>query len=97
KPGNLFLTRRADGSPCVKVLDFGLSKLLFLPVGEDELTQSNAVLGSPAYMSPEQIRSARSVDPRTDVWSLGVVLYQLVTGRLPFEDRATTQLIAKIV
>ncbi len=95
KPGNLFLTRGRDGGPCVKVLDFGFSKQLTLSERERELTLTNAVLGSPAYMSPEQLLSARGVDARTDVWALGVVLYQLVTGQLPFaSDDAAAMLRA---
>jgi eukaryotic-like serine/threonine-protein kinase len=97
KPANLFLTYRLDGSPCVKVLDFGISKLLYPTEEGRDLTLSNAVLGSPSYMSPEQIRSARTVDPRTDVWSLGVVLYQLVTGRLPFQAPNATDLITAVL
>ncbi|MFT3775254.1 MAG: serine/threonine-protein kinase [Minicystis sp.] len=97
KPQNLFLVRRADGSTSLKVLDFGLSKALAPPPGADELTVTNTVIGSPAYMSPEQIRSARSVDPRSDVWSLGVVLYLLVTGRLPFQSANASDMVALVV
>ncbi|HRH00094.1 MAG TPA: serine/threonine-protein kinase, partial [Polyangiaceae bacterium] len=79
KPANLFLTT-SHGEPLLKVLDFGVSKTL----GAD-MTQTAAILGSPKYMSPEQMDDPRSVDGRTDVWSLGVVLYRLVSGRLPFE------------
>ena len=79
KPANLFLTA-SHGEPVLKVLDFGVSKTL----GAD-LTQTAAILGSPKYMSPEQMDDPRTVDGRTDVWSLGVVLYRLVSGRLPFE------------
>ncbi len=84
KPGNLFLIRRADGTPLVKVLDFGVAKA---PTGEHEvrLTGTANVVGSPGFMSPEQFRSSKSVDGRTDVWSLGVILYKLVSGRLPFK------------
>ena len=97
KPANLFLTQRPDGSTCVKVLDFGISKAMVQTDEDDDLTLTNTVLGSPAYMSPEQIRSARSVDPRTDIWSLGVVLYQLVTGKLPFESSNASELVTLVV
>ena len=82
KPDNLFLTVDPDGVEVVKVIDFGISKSL---VKKSKFkTRSESCLGSPQYMSPEQIRSPRSVDARTDVWSLGVVLYELLTGHAPF-------------
>ncbi len=86
KPANLFLTRGHDGRDHVKVLDFGISKLTD-PAGSSEssLTTTSTVFGSPAYMSPEQMRSSKEVDERTDIWSIGVVLYELLTCRLPFE------------
>ncbi|WP_437874748.1 serine/threonine-protein kinase [Sorangium sp. So ce513] len=91
KPSNLFVTRNADGSPCVKVLDFGISKMTH---AEDHaLTQVGGVLGSPLYMSPEQLRSASDVDGRADVYSLGVVLFELLTGRTPFFARELAQLV----
>ncbi len=86
KPANLFLTTRADGSALVKVLDFGVSKL----IGDDgsgdraSLTATDTVVGTPLYMSPEQIKDSKNVDARTDVWSLGVILYRLLAGRVPF-------------
>src|SRR3990170_214659 len=89
KPANLFLTRRRDGSPFLKVLDFGISKIM--PSGESlstsdlGLTGTMTVLGSPMYMSPEQMTSAKTVDERTDIWALGVNLYQFVSGKIPFE------------
>jgi serine/threonine-protein kinase len=93
KPGNLFLARRADGSEIVKVLDFGISKAAIaddVPGGgkPSSLTQTSDVFGSPLYMSPEQLKSARDVDARADVWAIGVILYELCTGVTPF-DRAT--------
>jgi serine/threonine-protein kinase len=83
KPGNLFVARRRDGSPLVKLLDFGISKLV--DVAPDEaLTTTRDAMGTPHYMSPEQLVSARQVDARTDVWSLGVIAYRLLTQRYPF-------------
>jgi serine/threonine-protein kinase len=80
KPANLFLTRAADGSPCIKVLDFGVAKA----TAEVSKTGTGALLGTPLYMSPEQVRGERDIDARTDIWALGVVLYELVTGSVPF-------------
>ncbi|XYH99381.1 serine/threonine-protein kinase [Sorangium sp. So ce1128] len=82
KPANLFLTRRPSGAPFVKVLDFGISRRITPDAAE--LTNSRALLGSPFYMAPEQMVRAKRVDPRSDVWSMGVVLHHLVTGMLPF-------------
>ncbi|XYI03877.1 protein kinase domain-containing protein [Sorangium sp. So ce1128] len=91
KPSNLFLTCNADGSPCIKVLDFGISKMTH---AEDHaLTRVGGMLGSPLYMSPEQLRSASDVDGRADVYSLGVVLFQLLTGRTPFVAQELAQLV----
>ncbi|MFT3769467.1 MAG: serine/threonine-protein kinase [Minicystis sp.] len=95
KPANLFLTRRADGTALVKVLDFGISKVS----GEEDenLTATTDVLGSPLYMSPEQIRSPKGVDARTDVWALGAILYKLLTGRAAFAAETSSASLAKIV
>ena len=97
KPQNLFLASSSDGRRIVKLLDFGVSKLAPSPA-EVALTAKDAALGSPAYMSPEQRRSAADVDHRSDIWSLGVVLYELIAGVRPFQVSAggsLTQLIAE--
>ncbi len=83
KPGNLFLARRADGTRLIKVLDFGISKHT-AAAGEAALTRTSSLIGSPLYMSPEQMRSARTVDARADIWSLGAIMFELLTGRTPF-------------
>ncbi len=86
KPENLFVTTRRDGSACIKVLDFGLSKELPLKTGERQraLTSNEQVMGTAQYMSPEQWVSARDVGPATDIWALGVILYEIITGHSPF-------------
>jgi len=94
KPTNLFVTWRPDGTALIKVLDFGISKS---PMGtEMHLTQTQSLLGTPAYMSPEQMRSARLVDGRTDIWSLGTVLYELLEGRKPFEAESFSEMCVKV-
>jgi tRNA A-37 threonylcarbamoyl transferase component Bud32 len=98
KPSNLFVTRRSDGTPCVKLLDFGISKLTDATGDGDDpaLTATATIMGSPAYMSPEQLRSTREVDARADVWSLGAVLYEAVTGRGAFQRETVAQVFAMI-
>jgi serine/threonine-protein kinase len=101
KPANLFLTRRADGAPSIKVLDFGIAKATASarpgPGGQGPpSTAAGAFLGTFEYMSPEQMTSDPDIDARADVWALGVVLYELVTGRRPFESRSAMQLFALV-
>ncbi len=97
KPANLFLAQADAARPRVKILDFGVSKaLLGLGPGEKSLTEAHVMLGTPLYVSPEQLRNSKRVDARADVWSLGVVFYQLLTGKLPFEHRSLEKLFVKI-
>jgi len=98
KPANLFVTHRIEGSALVKVLDFGISTA----VGEKDtqvshLTADHEVLGSVQYMSPEQLRGARHVDERTDIYSLAVSLYEMLTGTLPFPEENHAELCAAIL
>jgi serine/threonine protein kinase len=95
KPENLFLTRRVDGQPLVKVLDFGIAK----DVGADaalSLTRTSTIIGSPLYMPPEQLRSAKAADARSDIWALGAVLFELLTGRVPFTAESFSELCLKV-
>jgi serine/threonine-protein kinase len=96
KPANLFRATRPDGSPCVKVLDFGISKVVE-KLTDRPLTQTGSALGTPLYMSPEQLRSPKDIDARTDVWSLGVVLYEMLTGTPPFLAEQLLELVARIL
>lgn len=95
KPANLFLHTRPDGSNVVKMLDFGISKAKARP-GEKVLT-GQAVLGSPVYMSPEQLRNAKEIDGRADLWSLGVVAYELLSGKPPFDGDGVGEIFAAIL
>ncbi len=84
KPANLFETRRPDGTPLVKLLDFGISKIQPLTAALSGRVETTSIMGSPGYMAPEQMKSTRDVDARADVWSLGAVLYEMLVGAPAF-------------
>jgi eukaryotic-like serine/threonine-protein kinase len=98
KPANLFCIRRSDGQFVIKVLDFGISKLRRVTDGRRlsesagmSVTKTSALMGSPLYMSPEQMRSSKDVNAQTDIWALGVILFELLTGRVPFLGETVTE------
>lgn len=100
KPGNLFLCRKGTGSTTLKVMDFGVSKVDWRAEDLERTgwtTRTGAVVGSPSYMAPEQIRESKSVDHRADIWSLGVLLFELVTDRRPFENQSAGGLLSAIL
>jgi hypothetical protein len=99
KPANLFVIRRPDGALSIKVLDFGISKMTSLTGsgGEGSMTRTSTMMGSPIYMSPEQIQSSKDVDQRGDIWALGVILYELITGEPPFGGEHMAELIFSII
>src|SRR5258708_16841365 len=96
KPSNLFLTHGPDREPLVKVLDFGISKMLD-GTTSGSITETQRAVGSPSYMAPEQMPSAKRVDARADIWSMGVVLYELLAGRAPFVADTIPELYALIL
>lgn len=104
KPSNLFVTKDASGAPRIKVLDFGLSKLIdpetgspIVTRGGGQLTLPDSILGTPAYTSPEQLTDPRTVDARTDIYSLGVILFELLTGQKPLQAKTMPELCELIL
>jgi serine/threonine-protein kinase len=97
KPANLFLTHRVDGAPCVKVLDFGISKMPTRAAATSQPTLASVVMGSPKYMSPEQMMSAATADERADIWSLGTILYELLSGQVAFDGSTNTEVCARVL
>jgi serine/threonine-protein kinase len=97
KPANLFCVRRTDGQLSIKVLDFGISKTLDTSgMSSGSFTRTSAMMGSPLYMSPEQMRTPKDIDTRSDLWALGMILFELTTGRPAFEADTMTELVLKV-
>ncbi len=94
KPANLFRIVRPDGTPAIKLLDFGISKLTS---ANQSMTQTSSMMGSPLYMAPEQMTSAKHVDMRADIWAVGVILHELLTAQVPFGGDTLPELCAKIL
>ena len=98
KPENLFLAQGAGAMKQIKLLDFGISKATLGSLETDQVaSQTTQIMGSPHYMSPDQLRSTKDVDGRADIWSLGVVLFELISGQTPFPATDVTQLISQIL
>jgi serine/threonine-protein kinase len=96
KPANLYLTREVNGAPCVKLLDFGIAKMPAAQ-GAMDMTATSELLGTPLYMSPEQMRSTRDVDARSDIWALGVILYRMLAGKTPFSGSTVTEICSAVI
>jgi len=96
KPANLFLARRVDTDQVIKIVDFGISKVNVAGV-VGKLTDTHDLMGSPLYMSPEQLASSRDVDARTDIWSLGIILYELLTAMAPFDGDTLPQICSAVL
>jgi serine/threonine-protein kinase len=97
KPSNVFLARDADGKERIKLLDFGVAAFQQpVPRGESSLTLSEAIVGTPRYMAPEQVMSSKQVDARADVWALGVTLYELLSGVTPFQGTTVLAVLNQI-
>jgi serine/threonine protein kinase len=95
KPSNMFLSKQPDKSAIIKVLDFGISKTGDAPSAA--LTKTSALMGTAFYMSPEQLTNPKGVDHRSDIWSLGVIIYELLAGRQPFLGESVPEIIGAIL
>src|SRR3984885_2303872 len=96
KPSNLFVTHGPDGSPLIKVLDFGISRALLASDSQGQLTTTSSFIGSPVYSPPEQLVRAHDVDARSDIWSLGTILFEALAGRPPFTGDSVMHVASKI-
>jgi serine/threonine-protein kinase len=97
KPSNIFLARDAEGRERIKLLDFGVAAFQQpLARGESSITLTDAIVGTPRYMAPEQVRASKQVDARADVWALGVTLYELLAGRPPFDGQTVLAVLNQI-
>ena len=98
KPANLFVAEQPDGTRCIKLLDFGISKVVEGVAPDDQsMTKTSTLMGSPLYMSPEQLKSSRSVDARADIWAVGVILFESITGSPPFTGVTLPELSVSIL
>jgi len=98
KPENVFLVDRAGAMPAVKLLDFGISRVLKVEQGPPvRLTQTGTILGTPFYMSPEQAQGQGDVDHRADLYAMGVMLYEALTGQLPIEAKNYNRLLVAVL
>jgi serine/threonine-protein kinase len=95
KPGNVFLVRHGDAPPTIKLIDFGIAKRLDTAF-DKQITASGALLGTPAYMAPEQAKGSSDLDARTDLYALGVMLFQMVCGKLPYDGKTYNEILFKI-
>ncbi len=96
KPDNIFIAHNPDEPPTIKLIDFGISKFSG-DSGRSQLTKTGSAMGTPAYMSPEQARGDKSLDSRTDIYSMGVVLYEVLTGALPFSGEHYNELLINVL
>lgn len=99
KPGNIFIAKHPDGQAMTKVLDFGVAKIpgsVVTTHGDRSLTDASTLLGTPSYVSPEQLMNSKLVDARADIWAIGVLMYEMLSGRLPFASPLVPKLLVMI-